>query len=59
MVRTEVSSRTGATHLGHVFDGDGESPNGVRYCIDSASVRFVPKAKMEEEGYGYLIGIFE
>ena len=59
MVRTEVSSRTGATHLGHVFDGDGESPNGVRYCIDSASVRFVPKAKMEEEGYGYLISTIE
>lgn len=42
MVRTEVRSRSGDSHLGHVFTGDRESPNGVRYCINSASLRFIP-----------------
>lgn len=41
MVRTEVRSRAGNTHLGHVFENDTESPNGVRYCINSASLRFL------------------
>ncbi len=57
--RTEVRSRAGNTHLGHVFLNDPESPNGVRYCINSASLRFVPYAKMEAEGYGYLLDLFE
>ena len=59
MVRTEVRSRAGNSHLGHVFENDPESPNGVRYCINSASLRFIPFAHMEEEGYGYLLDLFE
>lgn len=59
MRRTEVRSRAGDSHLGHVFTGDPESPNGVRYCINSASLRFVPYAKMKAEGYGYLLYLFE
>ena len=58
MHRTEVRSRAGDSHLGHVFTGDPESPNGVRYCINSASLRFIPYAKMETEGYGYLLDLF-
>jgi len=54
MRRVEVRSRAGDSHLGHVFDGDPESPNGVRYCINGASLRFVPYEALEQEGYGYL-----
>ena len=59
MVRTEVKSLAGGSHLGHVFEGDSESPNGVRYCINSSSLRFIPYENMEEEGYGYLMNIFD
>ena len=58
MRRTEVRSRAGNSHLGHVFTNDPESPNGVRYCINSASLRFIPREQMEAKGYGYLSDLF-
>ena len=59
MIRTEVRSKTADSHLGHVFPDGPKDNGGLRYCINEASLRFIPKNKMEEEGYGKYLEIFE
>ena len=59
MIRTEVRSKHGDSHLGHVFEDGPRDRGGLRYCINSASLRFIPRERMEAEGYGDWLGQVE
>lgn len=58
MVRKEVRSKSADSHLGHVFPDGPKDKGGLRFCINGASLRFIPKEKMEEEGYGEYLKLF-
>jgi methionine-R-sulfoxide reductase len=58
MSRTEVRSKQAGSHLGHVFD-DGPAPTGLRYCMNSSSLRFIPVGQLEKEGYGKYLASFQ
>jgi methionine-R-sulfoxide reductase len=59
MIRTEVRSTHADSHLGHVFPDGPHDQGGLRYCINSASLRFIPKENLEAEGYGEYVSLFE
>ena len=59
MIRTEVRSSHGDSHLGHVFDDGPKEAGGLRYCINSSSLRFIPLDELESEGYGKYLQLFE
>lgn len=56
--RTEIQSKYGKSHIGHVFK-DGPKPSGLRYCMNSAAMKFIPKGEMQQQGYGQYLHIFD